>query len=466
MPSLQSPVRREVTSLKLPPHNLEAERAVLGAILIDHEAIHKVLEFLREEDFYREAHRKIYRAQIAISQKGEPTDLVTVSDLLQSEGGFELAGGASYLSGLVDSIPSSANIVSYGRIVREKGVIRRLIDTASQIATMGYESGENAEQLLDESEKMIFTLAENRMRPSFAPVKDIVKDSFKKIEQLYEKKGELTGLATGFKDFDLLTSGLQTDELIIIAGRPSMGKTALALNIVEHAAIHNRAHVAFFSLEMSKEQLVIRMLCSQAFIDSSRLRKGQLSEKDWPALTKAAGNLSDVSIFIDDTPAISVMEMRAKCRRLKREKGLDLIVADYLQLVRPTSSNIQNREQEISEISRSLKAMAKELKVPVVALSQLNRAVENRHNRRPQLADLRESGAIEQDADVIGFIYRDEVYDPHSADKGIAELIVGKHRNGPTGVVRLAFLNQYTKFENLAYDQQHLDAVPDVSDIL
>ncbi len=452
---LQAHARQEGSLTKVPPQNVEAERAVLASILIDNEAVNRILEILREEDFYRDGHRKIYRAMIALYQRGEPTDFLTLTNYFQSTGELEMIGGASYLAGLVDTIPSSANIVSYAKIIREKGMIRRLIETASEIATMGYEGGEGAENLLDHAERMIFTLAENRMNQAFVSVKNIVKDSFKKIEKMFESKGQLTGLATGFKDFDNLTSGLQSDELIIIAGRPSMGKTALAINMAEYAAIYCKATVAIFSLEMSKEQLVTRMLCSQAYIDSARLRKGELNEKDWPQLTKAAGHLSDVNLFIDDTPAISVLEMRAKCRRLKREHGLHLIIVDYLQLVRP-SGDAQNREQEIADISRSLKSLAKELKVPVVALSQLNRAVENRQNRRPQLADLRESGAIEQDADVIGFIYRDEVYDPHSPDKGVAEIIIGKHRNGPTGLVRLAFLSQYTKFENLAYD-----ALPD-----
>lgn len=305
------------------------------------------------------------------------------------------------------------------------------------------------------------------MRPSFISVKDLVKGSFKTIEKLYESKTQITGVSTGFKEFDVLTCGLQDSDLIIVAGRPSMGKTALALNVAEHAAIEGKSKVAVFSLEMSKEQLVTRMLCSQARIDSAKLRRGEIEERDWPHLTKAAGVLSDVDIFIDDTPAGTVLEMRAKARRLKREHGLDLVIVDYLQLVR-TSSNAQNREQEISEISRSFKALAKELKVPVVALSQLNRAVENRTNRRPQLSDLRESGAIEQDADVIVFIYRDEVYDPNSPDQGIAELIVGKQRNGPIGMTRLAFISKYTRFENLAYDPPEAvsdDEVPDLPDI-
>lgn len=439
---------------KIPPQNLEAERAVLGAILIDHESINKVLEILQADDFYVEGHRKIFETMVALSERNEPTDFLTVGNYLQNKGQLDYVGGAAVLSSLTDTIPSSANVVSYARIVREKALVRRLIAAASEIATLSYESGEDAERLLDHAEKMIFDLSENKMRRTFAMVKEVVKDSFKRIEKLFENKKQITGLPSGFPDFDHITCGLQPDELIILAARPSMGKTALALNLAEYAAIHEKSTVAIFSLEMSKEQLVIRMLCSQARIDSARLRKGELHEQDWPMLTKAAGHLSDIRLFIDDSPAPTVLEMRAKARRLKREHGLDLIIVDYLQLVRP-SGNSQSREQEISEISRSLKALAKELHLPVLALSQLNRAVENRQNKRPQLADLRESGAIEQDADVITFIYRDEVYDPNSPDKGVAELIIGKQRNGPTGMCKLAFLNQYTKFENLAYEADH-----------
>lgn len=441
----------EVLKAKVPPQNIEAERAVLGSILIDHESITRVLEILKPAAFYREGHRKIFQAMIALFEKGEPTDFVTVSNHLQAAGELDFIGGASYLSGLVDAIPSSANVTAYAKIVREKAVVRRLIEAAAEIATLGYEKGDDADVLMDYAEKRIFDLAEDKIGQGFVQVKDLVKDGFKKIEQLYENKGQLTGLATGFTDFDHLTCGLQPSDLIIIAGRPSMGKTALALNIAEHSAINEKAVVALFSLEMSREQLVIRMLCSQARIDSSRLRKGEIEERDWPQLTRAAGNLSDINLFIDDSAAPTVLEMRAKLRRLKREKGVNLVIVDYLQLVRP-AGNTQSREQEISEISRSLKGLAKELKVPVVALSQLNRAVESRQNRRPQLSDLRESGAIEQDSDVIAFIYRDEVYDPNTPDKGIAELIVGKQRNGPIGFSRLAFLNSYTRFENLAYE--------------
>lgn len=451
MVMLQTQARAESSPIKIPPQNMEAERAILGAILIDNESINHVLEVIHADDFYREAHRKIFYAMIALSEKNEPTDFLTVNNYLQSTGELEFVGGASYLSSLADSIPSSANVVSYAKIVRKKSMIRRLIGAASEIATQGYEGEDDTEGLLDRAEKMIFDISENRIRPSFTVLKDVVKDSFKRIEELYESKKQLTGLATGFVELDQLTCGLQKNDLIIVAGRPSMGKTALALNIAEHATVSEKATVAIFSLEMSKEQLVIRMLCSQAHIDSSKLRKGQLEERDWPLLTKAAGNLSDVNLYIDDSASPSVLEMRAKARRLKREKGLDLLIVDYLQLVR-SSGNTQSREQEISEISRSLKALAKDLQIPVLAISQLNRAVENRTNKRPQLADLRESGAIEQDADVIGFIYRDEVYDPNSPDRGIAEVIIGKQRNGPTGMSRLAFLNRYTKFENLAFE--------------
>lgn len=457
--------RDSVASLRLPPQNIEAERAVLGAILIDHEALNRVLEILRATDFYRDAHRKIFESMIILSERNEPTDILTVSNHLTSQGFLDVIGGATYLSELADNMPSSANVISYARIIREKAVVRGLVNAATEISTQGYDGALDADSLMDFAERKIFEISENRMRPTFVGVRDVVKDSFKRIEQLFESKKEITGLATGFKELDNMTSGLQPGDLIILAARPSMGKTAFALNMAEHAAIHENAAVAIFSVEMSKESLVTRMLCSQARIDSSRLRRGQLDEHDWPRLTKAAGHLSDASIYLDDTGAPTVLEMRAKARRLKKERGLQLIVVDYLQLIRASGST-QNREQEISEISRSLKALAKELSVPVVALSQLNRAVENRQNRRPQLADLRESGAIEQDADVIAFIYRDEVYDPETPDKGIAEIIVGKQRNGPVGTCRLAFLNQYTRFENLALGEMmgHFGASQDSSD--
>ncbi|MBX7149341.1 replicative DNA helicase [bacterium] len=456
----QASVRRETRlSPKIPPQNIEAEKAVLGAILIDHDSINKVSDLITPEAFYLDSHTKIFSAMLTLNEKSEPTDFLTVSNFLQSQGTLELVGGASYLSSLADSIPSSANVVSYARIIHDRSMVRRLIEASADIATKGYENPDDAQMLIDSAEQIIFSLSENRARSGFANVKDIVIDSFKKIEELVENQKTITGVATGFNDLDNMTCGFQPGDLVIIAARPSMGKTAFALNIAEHAAIREGQPVAIYSLEMSKESLVTRMLCAEARLDSQKLRKGQLEERDWPNLTRAAGHLSEAKIFIDDTASPTVMEMRAKARRLKKEHGVGLIIVDYLQLVRG-SAGAQSREQEISEISRSLKALAKELKVPVIALSQLNRAVESRTNRRPQLSDLRESGAIEQDADVISFIYRDEVYNETTPDKGVAEIIIGKQRNGPTGTVRLAFINQSTRFENLAFDNQSQFGAP------
>jgi len=355
------------------------------------------------------------------------------------------------LASLVDNVPSAANVAHYAKIVKEKAILRNLIGTATEILTKSYDAGADVDHVLDEAEHAIFEISENKIRPAFFSIKDIVKDSFKTIEKLYERKELVTGVPTGFQKIDELTSGLQNSDLVIIAGRPSMGKTAFALNIARYAALEGNIPVAIFSLEMAKEQLAIRLLASEAKVDSQRMRKGFLGETDWPKLTTAAGKLSEAPIYIDDTPAIGVLEMKAKARRLKAEAGLGLIILDYLQLMRSRGAR-DSREQEISEISRSLKALAKELSVPVVALSQLNRKVEDRLNKRPQMADLRESGAIEQDADLIAFIYRDEVYNKAEGnpEKGIAEIIIGKQRNGPTGTAKLAFLEKYTCFENLA----------------
>ena len=440
---------------KVPPQNLEAEQSVLGGILLDNMAINSVLEILETDDFYSEAHRKIFIAIIELSEKNEPSDLITLSSLLRDKKHLEGIGGESYLASLVDSVPSAANISYYSKIVKEKAILRKLISAATDILNKSYDSGADIDSVLDESEHTIFEISENKIKPAFFPIKEIIKDSFKTIESLYEKKALITGVSTGYKKVDEITSGFQNSELIIIAGRPSMGKTALAINIAQYAAIENELPVAIFSLEMSKEQLAFRLLSSEAKVDSQRLRKGFVGEVDWPKLTTAAGRLSEAPIYIDDTPAISVLEMKAKTRRLKAERGLGLVVLDYLQLMRGRDASAP-REQEISEISRSLKALAKELEIPVVALSQLNRQVEARSDRRPQLADLRESGAIEQDADVIMFIYRDEVYNKSedNAEKGLAEIIIGKQRNGPTGLVKLAFLKEYTRFENLAWEKE------------
>jgi replicative DNA helicase len=438
---------------KVPPQNLEAEQSVLGGILLDNMAINSVLEIIVTDDFYSEAHRKIFTAILDLSEKSEPSDLITLSSILRDKKQLDGIGGESYLASLVDTVPSAANISYYSKIVKEKAILRKLIGAATEILNKSYDSSSDIDSVLDESEHTIFEISENKVKPTFYPIKEIIKDSFKTIESLYEKKALITGVSTGYKKVDEITSGFQNSDLIIIAGRPSMGKTALAINIAQYASIENETPVAIFSLEMSKEQLAFRLLASEARVDSQRLRKGFVGEVDWPKLTTAAGRLSEAPIYIDDTPAISVLEMKAKARRLKAEHGLGLVILDYLQLMRGRGPS---REQEISEISRSLKSLAKELEVPVVALSQLNRQVEARSDRRPQLADLRESGAIEQDADVIMFIYRDEVYNKSedNPEKGLAEVIIGKQRNGPTGLVKLSFLKEYTRFENLAWEKE------------
>ena len=448
----------ETQTHRLPPQNLEAEMSVLGGVLLENEALNRALEFLRTEDFYRESHRKIFNALIILGDKNEPADLVTLTAVLKDRGELEAVGGSTYLATLVDYVPTAANINYYCKLVKEKSVARKLIEASTTIATRGYEGGD-MEEILDQAEKSIFEISENRIRPSYYPVKDILKDTFKSIEALYERKELVTGVPTGYHDLDKMTAGLQPSDLIIVAGRPSMGKTAFALNLVEYATTHadNSVPAVIFSLEMSKEQLVQRMLCSLAKVDAGRLRTGHLGESDWPKLTMAAGQLNETQIFIDDTPAISVLELRSKARRLKAEHGLGLIIVDYLQLMR--GSNPESRQQEISEISRSLKALAKELALPVVALSQLNRSLESRTDKRPMMADLRESGAIEQDADVIMFVYREAVYcedcksRERTCEKGHdkdAEIIIGKQRNGPIGTVHLTFRGEFTRFENQA----------------
>ncbi|MEJ2471410.1 MAG: replicative DNA helicase [Desulfuromonadales bacterium] len=441
---------------RLPPQNLEAEMSVLGGILLENEALNRALEQLRPEDFYRATHGKIFSALIALSDRNEPADVVTLTAMLKEHGTLEEVGGTAYLSTLVDYVPTAANIGYYCKLVKEKSISRELIKVATEIASRGYEGGE-VEASLDWAEGEIFKIASMKSRPSFYATKDIVKDTIKAIEKLYDRKEQITGVPTGFADLDNMTSGLQPGDLVIVAGRPSMGKTAFCLNVVEYATMHSTAPVpsAVFSLEMSKEQLVQRMLCSVARIDASRVRNGKLAQSEFPTLVTAAGVIAEAPIYIDDTPAISVLELRAKARRLKQEKNIGLIVVDYLQLMQ--GSNVESRQQEISEISRSLKALAKELKVPVIALSQLNRSLESRTDKRPVLADLRESGAIEQDADVIMFLYREAVYcdackkRDDSCEKNHernAEVIIGKQRNGPLGVEQLTFLGEFTRFES------------------
>jgi len=440
----------DASSHKLPPQNVEAEQSVLGGILIENDAINKVMEILTLEDFYRDAHRKIYNALINLSTRDEPADLITLTNELRKIDQLDAVGGASYIASLIDSVPTAANIEYYAKIVKEKSILRQLIQTSTEIITESYQDRSDVESFLDEAERSIFQISENRVKPSFYPIRDIVKQSFKTLERLYEKKELVTGVPSGFKELDQMTAGFQPSDLIIVAGRPSMGKTAFCLNVAQYAAIEKRTPVAIFSLEMSKEQLVIRLLCSEAHVEGTRLRTGFLSEGDWPRLTIAAGNLSEAPIFIDDTAALSVLELRAKARRLKADQGLGMVIIDYLQLMKGRAK-AESRQQEISEISRSLKAVAKELNIPVVAVSQLSRRTEERTGMRPQLSDLRESGAIEQDADLILFLYRDEVYNrsEDNPNRGKAEMIIGKQRNGPTGKIELAFLSKFTTFKDL-----------------
>jgi len=435
---------------KLPPQNVEAEQSVLGGILIENDAINKVTEIVTPDDFYRDAHRKIYNALINLTERDEPADLVTLTNELRKQNQLDSIGGASYIASLIDSVPTAANIEYYARIVKEKGILRKLIQTSTEIITQSYEDRSDVEIFIDEAERAIFEISERRIKPSFYPIREIVKQSFKTIERLFERKELVTGVPSGFRELDQKTAGFQPSDLIIVAGRPSMGKTAFCLNVAQYAAIEKKTPIVIFSLEMSKEQLVIRMLCSEARVEGTKLRTGFLVESDWPRLTLAAGNLSEAPIFIDDTAALSVLELRAKARRLKAEHGLGMIVVDYLQLMKGRL-RAESRQQEISEISRSLKALAKDLNVPVIAVSQLSRKTEERQGMRPQLSDLRESGAIEQDADLILFIYRDEVYNrsEDNPNRGIAEVIIGKQRNGPIGKVDLAFLDKYTTFKDL-----------------
>ena len=439
------------TLQKLPPQSVEMEQSVLGAILQDHHALVRVLEILQERDFYQDAHRWIFQTMIDLFQDNVPIDVLTVTERLRKKGRFEAAGGAAYLVDLVEMVPTAAHVLHHAQVVREKAILRALIQTATTIITESYEDAEDVDTLLDRAEQAIFEIGQRKTTAGFVHIKNLLTGSFRRLEQLYERKEPVTGLPTGFTDFDRRTAGLQPSDLIIIAGRPGMGKTALGLNMAQHVGVHVRRPVAIFSLEMSKEQLVIRFLCAQAKVDSSKLRTGFLRQDDWHILTQAAGVLSEAPIYIDDTPAQSALDIRAKARRLQAEVGdLALVIVDYLQLMQ-VRGRAESRQQEISSITRSLKALAKELNVPVIALSQLSRAVEQRKPPKPQLSDLRESGAIEQDADVVALIYRGEIYDPEdSSEKGVAEINIAKQRNGPTGTFKLTFLGQYTRFENHA----------------
>ncbi|MEC4889115.1 MAG: replicative DNA helicase [Nitrospira sp.] len=438
----------DLSQPKLPPQNLEAEQSVLGAILLDNAAMPKAMELLQEEDFYRTAHRKVYRAMLDLSDIGEVIDQITLTERLKAKTELESVGGAAYLAELVQSVSSAANVRYHCKIVRDKSVARQLIHTSTEVLTKGYEGTSSIDDLLDFAERSVFSIAQGKLERAFSPINEIIKESLDLVDQLSKRKEHVTGVPTGFIDLDDLSAGLQPSDLVVVAGRPSMGKTSLALGFATHAAIHAKSVVGIFSLEMSKPQIVLRMLSSEARVDSHGLRTGKLQKEDWWRLAEAAGKLEQAPIYIDDTGGITVQQMRGKARRLKAEKGLDLLIVDYLQLMQGRSDS-ESRQQEISDISRSLKALAKELNVPVVALSQLSRAVEARKPPIPMLADLRESGAIEQDADVVMFIYREEVYDQNSERKGIADIIVSKHRNGPIGKVDLHFHSKYAKFENL-----------------
>ncbi len=429
------------------PHNADAERTVLGAVLVDNAAFNSAAEVLTRDDFYRESHRRIFEAMASLTERSQAIDLVTLKDELVRASALEAVGGAAYLGSLVDGVPRLTNVEPWSRIIKEKAVLRNLIHASNRIVQSCYEAEEDAAVILDRAEKSIFDIAERRIRQGFIALKEIVKESFRTIDQLSQSKDVVTGLPTGFVDLDERTSGLQKGDLIIVAARPAMGKTSLCLNIAQNASQRTGETVGVFSLEMSKEQLVLRMLCADARVDAHRLRTGNLGEKDWARLAKAYADLSASKIFIDDSATLTPLEMRAKCRRLKAEHGLALVVVDYLQLV-SGAGRVENRQQEIASISRSLKGLAKELDCPVIALSQLSRAPEARQDRRPQLSDLRESGAIEQDADIVMFIYREEEHKPTDENRGLAEIIIGKQRNGPTGTVKLAFIKEFTRFEN------------------
>lgn len=441
-------------ALKVPPHSIAAEQSVLGGLMLDNEAWTNVADHLSEEDFYRSDHRLIFSAIGALAEDGNPYDVVTLSEWLEKNNKLDEAGGLPYLAALAENTPSAANISAYVSIVRESSVLRQLVRVGTEMTDRAFNTeGQSSEEILDLAERQVFEIAEQeaRGRRGYRTIKDLLVHALDRIDALFQQDNPITGVPTGFDDLDKLTAGLQPSDLIIVAGRPSMGKTSLAINIAEHAAIKHKLSVVIFSMESPGEQLAMRMMSSLGRIDQHKVRSGKLDDEDWPRLTSAVGILSDAKLFIDDTAALTPGELRSRCRRLFREHGLDLIVVDYLQLMQVPGTK-ENRATEISEISRSLKALAKELNVPILALSQLNRSLEQRPNKRPLMSDLRESGAIEQDADVILFIYRDEVYDEESPQKGLAEIIVGKQRNGPIGTIALTFLGQYTRFENYVSD--------------
>ena len=430
------------------PQSIEAEQSVIGSMIIDKNSIAKVMESLEEEDFYRDGHKAIYKARLEMFRNDMAVDLVTLLEYLKSTNMLERAGGVTYITELSASVPTTANLSAYIKIVSDKSTLRKLIKASTTIIEESYNKQDKVESVVDIAEKKIFNIAENRTSKDFEPLSDVLERGFLQIEKLFNNKGEITGVGSGFTDLDSMTSGFQSGDMILIAARPSMGKTTFALNIAEHAALREHKSVVIFSLEMSKEQLAYKLLCSEANVDMLKLRTGALEDSDWENIARATGPLSKAKVYIDDTAGVTVMEMRSKCRRLKLEYGIDLIVIDYLQLM-SGGSGTDNRQQEVSEISRSIKALAKEMECPVIALSQLSRAPEQRADHRPMLSDLRESGSIEQDADLVMFLYRDEYYNKETEDKNIGECIIAKQRNGPVGTVKMAWLGQYSKFGNL-----------------
>lgn len=441
----------ETQNLKIPPHSIEAEQSVLGSMIMDHEAVVVASEILRSADFYRPDHGEIFAAIMALYTTGSPVDLITIQNQLVQNGVLEQVGGLEYLTDLANFVPTSAHIRQYAKIVQEKATLRKLIKASQDIAGKSYQGEEPLDNIMSFAEKSIFDVLQNKKTDDFTGIDEIILTSIEKIEEAHKSQGGITGIETGFIDLDQRTAGLQPSDLILVAARPSMGKTAFSLNIIQTAGIKNKKSVAVFSLEMSKDQLVSRMLCAEAMVDSQKARTGMLDKNDWDSIARSIPNITNSKIYIDDTPGINVMDMRAKCRRLKMEKGLDLIMIDYIQLMSGVGES-SSRQQEISDISRSLKALAREMNAPVIALSQLSRACETRADHRPMLSDLRESGAIEQDADVVMFLYRDEYYHPDTEKKNRGEVIIAKQRNGPTGTVELAWLGQYTKFANATPD--------------
>ncbi|WP_186576884.1 replicative DNA helicase [Aquibacillus kalidii] len=446
---------------RTPPHNIEAEQAILGAIFLEPEALSTASELLMPEDFYRASHQRIFNVMLRLSDKGEPIDLVTVTTELSNAKILDEVGGVSYLSDLANAVPTAANVGYYCKMVEEKAVLRRLIRTATDIVTDSFSKEDEVEDVLNDAEKKILEVSNRQNSGSFKNIKDVLIEVYDNIEQLHQNHADVTGIPTGFRDLDKITSGFQRNDLIIVAARPSVGKTAFALNIAQNVAVKTDENVAIFSLEMGAEQLVQRMLCAEGNIDATRLRTGSLESEDWGKLTMAMGSLSNAGIYIDDTPGIRVSDIRSKCRRLKQEHGLGMILIDYLQLIAGSGkSGGENRQQEVSEISRSLKGLARELNVPLIALSQLSRGVESRQDKRPMMSDLRESGSIEQDADIVGFLYRDDYYDKESEKQNIIEIILAKQRNGPVGTVELAFVKEYNKFVDLDHRYQESDVPP------